>query len=46
MLKRSVSLVLTQIQYIEFARLLAVGKQEKKTLSAKPSLQCMFSSVF
>lgn len=33
MLKRSVSLVLTQIQYIDFARLLAVekGKQEKKT---------------
>lgn len=32
MLERSVPLVLTQIQYIDFARLLAVekGKQEKK----------------
>lgn len=46
MLERSVPLVLTQIQYIDFARLLAVekGKQEKKTNVFVQTLSHHFSA--
>lgn len=46
MLERSVPLVLTQIQYIDFARLLAVekGKQEKKTNVFVETLSHHFSA--